>query len=294
MTGLLLAIVSGVLVAAGLWAMSGLFVPAHPRLTDALRVLDGRVETEIDVPAPESRGDRMGAWVRHRIPGRVDDRIGRQLQLRGIGLDRFYTYKALAALAGFVLPTVVGAALLLLAGQSMAMPLLVAVLFGLVGFFVPDIVIGRRARSVSADATEALLTFMDLVTLERLANSSATQSLHTAAAVSEQAVFVAIRDSLQRSRLEQRAPFAELKKLGETLELPALCDVADVMKLDDSGASLSDALRARVKELRDAHLTRAKVEAAAVSERMTFLMVIPSLIFGLLFLVPPLLRLLST
>ena len=66
------------------------------------------------------------------------------------------------------------------------------------------------------------------------------------------------------------------------------------MKLDDSGASLSEALRARVKELRDAHLTRAKIEAAAVSERMTFLMVIPSLIFGLLFLVPPLLRLLGS
>jgi hypothetical protein len=118
--------------------------------------------------------------------------------------------------------------------------------------------------------------------------------LHAAAAVSDQAVFMAIRDSLQRSRLEQRAPFNELKRLGGELDLPALCDVADVMKLDDSGASLSDALRARVKELRDAHLTKAKVEASAISERMTFLMVIPSLIFGLLFLVPPLLRLLST
>ena len=66
------------------------------------------------------------------------------------------------------------------------------------------------------------------------------------------------------------------------------------MKLDDSGASLSDALRARVKELRDAHLTEAKIQATTVSERMTFLMVIPSLIFGLLFLVPPLLRMLGS
>ncbi len=167
-------------------------------------------------------------------------------------------------------------------------------MLGLVGFFVPDIVIGRGAATTTSDATEALLTFMDLVTLERLANSSATQSLHAAAAVSDQAVFVAIRDSLQRSRLEQRAPFTELKRLGAELELPALSDLADVMKLDDSGASLSDALRARVKELRDAHLTKAKVEASAISERMTFLMVIPSLIFGLLFLIPPLLRLLSS
>ncbi len=292
MSGLWVAIGSGVLLAVGLWALAGYFVPAHPRLADTLRVLDGRVETQPS--APIDGPDRLGAWVRRRIPGRLDDRIGRQLQLRGIGLDRFYTYKALVAMAGFALPTLVGAALLLTTGDSMALPLVVAVLLGVVGFFLPDIVIGRRAVATASDATEALLTFMDLVTLERLANSSATQSLHAAAAVSDQAVFVAIRDSLQRSRLEQRAPFTELKRLGEQLELPALCDVADVMKLDDSGGSLSDALRARVKELRDAHLTRAKVEASAVSERMTFLMVIPSLIFGLLFLIPPLLRLLST
>ncbi|MFT4224987.1 hypothetical protein [Micropruina sp.] len=292
MSGLWVAIASGVLLAVGLWALVGYFVPTHPRLADTLSVLDGRAA--VQPSAPVGGRDRLGAWVRRRMPGRIDDRIGRQLQLRGIGLDRFYTYKALVAMAGFALPTLVGAALLLTTGDSMALPLVVAVLLGVVGFFLPDIVIGRRAVATASDATEALLTFMDLVTLERLANSSATQSLHAAAAVSDQAVFVAIRDSLQRSRLEQRAPFTELKRLGEQLELPALCDVADVMKLDDSGASLSDALRARVKELRDAHLTKAKVEASAVSERMTFLMVIPSLIFGLLFLIPPLLRLLST
>ncbi|NMD46321.1 MAG: hypothetical protein GYA85_06105 [Propionibacterium sp.] len=292
MSGLWVAIASGVLLAAGLWALAGYFVPAHPRLADALRVLDGRVETE--PVAPASGPDRLGAWLRRRLPGAIDDRIGRQLQLRGIGSDRFYTYKALAALAGLAIPGLAGVGLLLVSGTSITVPLVVALVLGLVGFFVPDIVIGRGAATTTSDATEALLTFMDLVTLERLANSSATQSLHAAAAVSDQAVFVAIRDSLQRSRLEQRAPFTELKRLGAELELPALSDLADVMKLDDSGASLSGALRARVRELRDAHLTKAKIEASAVSERMTFLMVIPSLIFGLLFLIPPLLRLLAS
>lgn len=292
MSGLWLAIASGVLLAAGLWAVAGYLVPAHPRLGDALRVLDGRVETE---PADAAVGaDRVGGWLRRRLPGGVDERVARQLQLRGIGKDRFYTYKALCALAGLAIPGLAGLVLLLVNGMSLTVPLIVALVLGLVGFFLPDIVIGRGTAATTSDATEALLTFMDLVTLERLANSSATQSLHAAAAVSDQAVFAAIRDSLQRSRLEQRAPFAELKRLGTRLELPALCDLADVMKLDDSGASLSGALRARVKELRDAHLTKAKIEASAVSERMTFLMVVPSLIFGLLFLIPPLLRLLAS
>jgi len=84
-----------------------------------------------------------------------------------------------------------------------------------------------------------------------------------------------------------------LQRLGRELELPALVDIADVMALDEAGAALSGALRARVRELRDAHLTQAKIAAAAVSERMAFFMVIPSLVFGLFFLVPPVLRLLA-
>ena len=291
MTGLWVAIASGVLLAAGLWALAGYFVPAHPRLGDALKVMDGRAAA----PEPSASGaDRLGSWARRNLPGGIDDRVGRQLRLRGLSTDRFYTFKLMGAVLGLLLPSLMGVLLLLVSGTSLLMPVLVGLVLGLVGFFVPDIVIGRGATTTSADATEALLTFVDLVTLERLANSSATQSLHSAAAVSDQAVFVAIRASLQRSRLEQRAPFAELKRLGDELELPALCDIADVMKLDDSGASLSDALRARVKELRDAHLTEAKIQATTVSERMTFLMVIPSLIFGLLFLVPPLLRMLGS
>ena len=100
-----------------------------------------------------------------------------------------------------------------------------------------------------------------------------------------------IRDALERARLEQRAPYPELRRLGAELELPALVDIADVMALDDAGASLSGALRARVRELRDAHLTQARIAASAVSERMAFFMVIPSLVFGMFFLVPPVLRL---
>ena len=44
----------------------------------------------------------------------------------------------------------------------------------------------------------------------------------------------------------------------------------------------------------DLAAVQAKIDAAAVSERMTVLMVVPSLIFGLVFLIPPLLRLLSS
>jgi len=173
------------------------------------------------------------------------------------------------------------------------LPAAVGLVAALVGFFVPDILLRRAEHELNADATEALLTYFDLVTLERLANQSGSQSLRSAAAISDVTVFATIRDALERARLEQRAPYAELRRLGAELELPALVDAADVMALDEAGAALSDTLRARVRELRDAHLTRTKIAAAAVSERMALFMVIPSLVFGLFFLVPPILRLLG-
>ncbi len=89
-------------------------------------------------------------------------------------------------------------------------------------------------------------------------------------------------------------PYAELKDVGQSLALPALVDLADVMRLDEAGASLSQTLRARVAELRDAHLTAMKMAANETSERMTVWMVLPSLVFGLIFLAPPLLKLIGS
>ncbi|MCC6497188.1 MAG: hypothetical protein IT193_13125 [Propionibacteriaceae bacterium] len=289
MTGLLVAVAAGALVAFGLWALVGVLVPARPRLADALDLLDGRLAP---APEPSATGiDRLGALVRARVRQPVGTETLRRLRMAGRSVDRHYAQKVLTALAGLLLPSLVGLAAVLAGWSGPELPAAAGLVAGLAGFFLPDLLLRRAEGSLSADATEALLTFFDLVTLERLANQSGSQSLRSAAAVSDITVFAAIRDALERARLEQRAPYAELHRLGAELELPALVDAADVMSLDETGAALSGALRARVKELRDAHLTEAKIAAASVSERMALFMVIPSLVFGLFFLVPPILRL---
>lgn len=291
MNGQVLAILAGALLGFGLWAVAGVLIPATPRLGDALDLLDGRL-----APSPEHSGtgiDRLGAWVRSRLRRAVNADTLRRLRMAGRSVDRHYAHKLIAALAGLFLPSVLGLGLVLSGWTGVEVPAAIGLVAGLVGFFVPDILLRRSEHELNADATEALLTYFDLVTLERLANQSASQSLRSAAAISDVTVFAAIRDALERARLEQRAPYAELRRLGAELELPALIDAADVMALDEAGAALSDTLRARVRELRDAHLTRAKIAAASVSERMALFMVIPSLVFGLFFLVPPILRLLG-
>ncbi|MBB1495083.1 hypothetical protein J4N02_00845 [Propioniciclava sp. MC1595] len=289
-------ILPGAVLALGLVLVVASFRPQHARLGDALAVLTDRAPaiTPVEDASGAQGVERLGEWwVRSRQVVAPPD-LERQLRLRGRSLTRHYAYKLLAAAGGFLLPLVVGMVLWLGFGESPLMPVVFSLALAIVGFVTPDLMLRGASAEASEDATEALLAFFDLVTLERLANQSGTQALHAAAALSDVPVFADIRAALERARLQQRAPYTDLKELGRELDLPALRDLADVMRLDESGASLSTALRARVKELRDGHLTAMKMAASEVSERMTMWMVVPSLVFGLFFLVPPLLTLVSS
>ncbi len=280
-------VLPGMILALGACLLVAAFRPRHPRLADAILALSAAPAA----PGADEVADagRMGRWWVRTRRVVASETLERQLRLKGRTLSVHYQHKLVGALVGAALPLVAGLVLWIVTRQVTAVPLIVAVALAAAGFLVPDLRLRAASDEASDDATEALLTYFDLVTLERLANQSGTQALHGAAALSDVPVFAAIRGSLERARLEQRPPYADLKALGKELELPALADLADVMKLDESGASLAGALRARVKELRDAHLTAMKVAATATSERMTVWMVIPSLVFGLFFLVPPLL-----
>ncbi len=288
-TTLALVVIAGMLTAGGLAAVVASFLRLPVRLSDALgRVAGERSERERDVVTGE---DRVGAWAYRALRLPMSANQMQALHLRGMSIAAFYTEKVVWALIGLVTPSMVAVMVAVLAGFGWQVPVAAGVIGGIVGFFVPDLQLRRAGVVARSDAGEALFTFFDLVTLERLANQSATQSLHAAASVSDVPPFRQIREALERARLEQRPPYGELRALADDLDLPELRDIADVMAMDEHGASLAATLRARVKELRDAHLTREKIAAQEVSERMTVFMVLPAMVFGLIFLVPPILRL---
>jgi hypothetical protein len=290
-TALGLVVACGMLIAGGLAAAAMALLPAPVRLADALGRLSGIASVDDPVVAGELGTDRLGAWAYRtlRLPLSAGQR--RALHLRGMSISAFYAEKVVWFLIGLVTPGVVTTLLTVLVGLPWQVPLAVSLAGGTAGFFVPDLQIRSASTNARQDAGEALFTFLDLITLERLANQSATQSLHAAAAVSDATPFRQIREALERARLEQQPPYAELRALSDDLGLPELRDIADIMAMDEHGASLAATLRARVKELRDAHLTRQRISAQEVSERMTVFMVIPAMVFGLIFLIPPILRL---
>jgi tight adherence protein C len=282
-----LILLAGMLVLGGLVAVMGGLLPAPPGLQPALDRLGGdqtstdlrRVET-----AAGSASERLGALVYRRSPFPLTPRQRQLLRLQDKPIAEFYADKVVMAVVGAILPALVGFGWGWMTGRPSLWPAGLALVGLVLGFFVPDLLLRRSGKASQSRAVESLLVFIDLVTLERLANASATEALHSAAALSDVPLFVQIRTALERARLEQQSPYGELRRLAAELELPELTDVADIMQLDESGAALSGTLRARVKELRNAHLTREQIAAGAAAEGMTIYMTIPALIFGMIFL----------
>jgi tight adherence protein C len=290
-----MVLISGILVAAGMCCFAVAFARSTPRLEAALERIgsDGADRQMLgDVGPVRSRSEHLGANLYRVVPIPLSKGQRRALQLQDKSIAEFYADKAVMAIIGAVLPAVAGAAFAYLTGHLSAIPAVAVLVCGAIGFFIPDLLLRRSTANVRTAAAEALLVYIDLVTLERLTNASATQALHNAAALSDVPLFGQIRTALERARLEQQSPYAELRRLSDQLKLPELADIADVMQLDETGAALSGTLRARVRELRDAHLTREQIKASAAAEGMTIYMTLPALIFGLIFLVAAMLRIL--
>ncbi|MGY4719006.1 hypothetical protein [Naumannella cuiyingiana] len=293
-TTLGLIVLCGAVVAAGGWLLLRGLVPAQPRLGDVLARLDDAPLARAEAPASaeaESRSARLGGWLHRRGWLPLGEGQRRMLELQGKTIAEYGADKLIMAGLGLVTPVIVGALLGSMLGWAAPVPVAAGIVGAVVGWFVPDLLLRRGAAVARAGAGEALFTFFDLVVLERMANLSATQAVTTAAAVSDAPLFDRVRTALSRARLQQQAPWDELRRLANRLNLPELGDIADVMQLDESGAALTETLRARVRELRDAHLTVSRIAAHEVSERMTVYMVLPAMIFGLIFLTPPLMRL---
>jgi tight adherence protein C len=289
-----LVLLAGILLAAGLVCLVAAAVPAVPRLDAALERIgtDGPPHhgSPVEVGAVTKPSERLGALLYRLSPVPLSEQQRRALRLQDKPIAEFFADKAVMTIIGAVLPGL-AAFVWTLSGASIgAWPAVLSLIGALIGYFVPDVLLRRTAEAARSSAVEALLVYIDLVTLERLANASATQALHSAAQLSDSPLFLQIRTALERARLEQQPPYDELRRIADQLHLPELTDVADVMQLDETGAALSGALRARVRELRNAHLTSEQIKASAAAEGMTIYMTLPALIFSLIFLVAAMLR----
>jgi len=290
-----LAVVAGALVAAGL-VLAVLGAMRRPvSLKEALAALDVSPLDPVIEVATRDNG-RLEGWAMQlatawHLP--MSDATKQRLAQQNRTPGDFMTAKLMLALAGLLAPALITGLAWVLGLIASPWPLGFGLIGAAAGFFWPDFALRQDAGTWAESSEDAVSVYFDLVTLIRLGNASAVQALTEAAELADAPVFIEIRDALTRARLQQRPPWVELHTLAERMDLPDIGDLADIMALDEQGAALVDALRARVRELRKAHLARAKLAAQKQAESMTVWMVVPVLVFALLFLIPPLMTMVA-
>jgi hypothetical protein len=296
MTTLLLSMLAGMLVMAGVAVMIWWASPAEPDLADALNLLSPhRPPPTNPGPAAAGAGERAGVWAIRRLPLSWIKVPSRDLAILGRSAASFYGDKlAFTALAAAAVPV-----LTWLFSLTFTLPLAVPIGATLAGmaaaWFLPDYNVRQDAAKARVEFSRALASYTDLVALERHGGGSGSrQAMEFAADIGDTWAFRRISEELARSRFSGQQPWDALHQLAADLGSRDLDDLADIMRLcGEEGAPVYDTLRAKATATRNAILTADEASANDAGERMFIPSSLTAVVFLAILIVPALLRMLN-
>ncbi|MGA5114718.1 type II secretion system F family protein [Streptomyces pseudogriseolus] len=292
---LLPVVLSGGTVGAGAALLVREMLRPQPALAPALqRTAPGSLSV-----SPERDLDRDEVWGRwllarlERLPGvRVPVK---NLALLGQGPGQFMLKKTALAALGLLCPVLVTIPWIV-AGVSLPfyVPAVVGLAAAVLLFITPDLAVRDQAKRAREEFAHSLVAYLDLVALKRAADAGPTEALERAAAVGRGWPFLYLQGALRRARLEKIPPYQALSELAAEYDLPALDDVADIMRGSATdGAAVYKALRARTAALSAELLAGQAAEANAASEKMTAPGALLAVLVMLLMAFPAVIRMLT-
>ncbi|MFT4284330.1 MAG: hypothetical protein QM598_05790 [Protaetiibacter sp.] len=292
----LLAFIPGALIAAGFAVLLVMAAPRRLRVADALSRHDA-IELELaDEPAaaPGSRSDRIGNWLYARsggIPGFTAPT--RLLDLLEISPAAYYYRKLVYALFGLLAPAVLTLLLSALTGQAVVLPLILSPLLALAFWFIPDGQIRTLAVARKREFTRFVTVYLELVAVALLGNSTPDQALSSAANVADSWVFQRIRREYRLADLTRISKWQALERLGDAVDVPALGEMARVMRMSDAQVGVRDQLRAACDKLRAQVTVDDATEAERVSGRLQVPVMLTLIPLLALVMIPTVLNLLT-
>ncbi|HEY5784816.1 MAG TPA: hypothetical protein VIT65_08560 [Microlunatus sp.] len=265
-----LALLTGLLAGAAVIAAVAAVRPVSPDLGDTLYRLHhpGQTEQLLD----GRRGDRLGRWlmVRSGVFGGFAVPYA-DLDLLGMTPARFFTAKAIFATVGLVLPVSIGLFFNAIGlGVPLVIPAGISLLLGLLGWVFPALAVRRDATVAREKFARSITAYIDLVVLERLGGAGVASAISDPAGIAKSPLFIRIRQSIDRHRLERKAPWIALRTLANDIDLPQLRQLADTMELSGTkSAPVAETLKARARDIRNAFLNQDVERAGAASSRQT-------------------------
>ncbi|MEU3855431.1 type II secretion system F family protein [Streptomyces sp. NPDC029554] len=290
----LLVVLTGGTVGAGLALLVREMLPPQPALAPALARSPA---SALSMPEPDFERDEVwGRWLLARLERLPGVRVpGKNLALLGQGPGQFVLKKVALAALGLLCPVVVTIPWIIAGiGLPFYVPAVVGLVVAALLFVTPDLAVRDQARRAREEFAHALVAYLELVALKRAADAGPTEALEKAAAVGRGWPFLYLQSALRRARLEKVPPYQALTELAEEYDLPALDDVADIMRGSATdGAAVYKALRARTAALTAELLADQAAEANAASEKMTAPGALLAVLVMLLMAFPAVIRMLT-
>lgn len=193
----------------------------------------------------------------------------------GLTVERVFTYKAIAGVAGFAFG---------LLGAPGAVPTLVwAIGLGLVASFVPDVLLSGRATRRQEEIARALPEALDLLALTVQAGLGFEQAIEVV--VDNSSGPLAGEFTRTLSEIELGVPRREaLAALRDRTDVPELSSfVVALVQSDQMGIALADVLKTQAQQVRLKRRQRARERAAKTPVKILFPVVLG--IFPALFVV---------
>ncbi|MGD0638512.1 MAG: type II secretion system F family protein [Nitrososphaerales archaeon] len=193
-----------------------------------------------------------------------------RLALCNVSLEALCAKVIAAGLLALLTPFLVG---VLAASGVIHLSIVVPMWVGLVCFVggasVPVFAFASEAKAKRRHARQVTCTFLDLVILGLAGGMGIESALLAAAQLGESDLSRRILAALLLGRDSGEAPWAALGRLGATLGIQELEDLAATAKLAGSeGASIRASLAARASSIRRHQLSEAEADANATTERM--------------------------
>jgi Flp pilus assembly protein TadB len=264
----ILILLAGAGIGAGILVLARSLVPARPDLADALGRLNHPHRLLIESETNHILVSLASALGLDRL---ITTQVATDLRLLGRTRDSHMARCFLAGLESALLaPAVV--AVLALTGYAPPTQIPIALLIGagLAGALLPNLVLRTEAAARRRSFNHALSAFLDLVAVNLAAGRGVEGALDTAAGTGHGWAFGEIRQALYRAKVMGETPWTGLDRLGEELGATDLRELAASVSLaGDNGAKVRTSLAAKAQALRVKGLADVEEAAQAATERMS-------------------------
>ena len=295
----MIVVALGMLAGLGIVLIVAQLRPAQPDLDAALERLYSPTPMRVFTPTGEQNSleERVGRWLESK-PGLVSQLSipTKRLRILQKSVASFVGAKVLMFALGLGLPIMV-TTIARVGGVPLpwTLPAILAPVLGVALSFIPNLSLKAEAEQAQDQYNRALSSYIELVALQRKGGAGAEEALVAAAKSGEHPFFRRVQDTLAIARIQHIPAWTALEDLSNELELPALADVAELMRMSgEEGVGVYESLRERSGSLRSQILNQDIEAAADESQRMIIPGIVMLAVLGALFMVPRMMTLFST